>query len=180
MGAGWPEIPARASGFLVVMRACMLLILMGCQRGEPVPDGGPAWNAMVRALPGRWHVTRGDGSTVEVAFKLVSNGSALVETFGNPGHETLTVYHRDGAALLATHYCAQGNQPRLRARAGDPRHPVLELMDATDVDPGEAELVELSYDLGDLGAPDFDRVEVYRQPDGTLERTPMHFSPVRS
>jgi hypothetical protein len=29
-------------------------------------------------------------------------------------HEMLTVYHMDGADLVATHYCAAGNQPRFK------------------------------------------------------------------
>ena len=28
----------------------------------------------------------------------------------------ITVYHPDGDSLLATHYCAAGNQPRMRAK----------------------------------------------------------------
>lgn len=31
----------------------------------------------------------------------------------NKAH-SLTVYHRDGDDLIATHYCPQGNQPRLK------------------------------------------------------------------
>jgi hypothetical protein len=27
----------------------------------------------------------------------------------------VTIYHRDGGALVATHYCSMGNQPRMRA-----------------------------------------------------------------
>ena len=29
--------------------------------------------------------------------------------------EMVTLYHMDGAELVATHYCAMGNQPRMRA-----------------------------------------------------------------
>lgn len=50
------------------------------------------------------------------SYRSVSNGSALVETFtSSSGKETLSVYHHDGPALMLTHYCAQGNQVRLRA-----------------------------------------------------------------
>ena len=30
------------------------------------------------------------------------------------GRETMTVFHPDHDDLVLTHYCAQGNQPRLR------------------------------------------------------------------
>jgi len=32
----------------------------------------------------------------------------------SPTRTSMTVYHMDGATLVATHYCPQGNQPRLR------------------------------------------------------------------
>jgi len=33
-------------------------------------------------------------------------------------HEMTNVYHMDGPTLVMTHYCAAGNQPRLRAASG--------------------------------------------------------------
>jgi len=40
----------------------------------------------------------------------------------SPGteHEMITVYHRDGERLVATHYCAVGNQPRTALDASSP------------------------------------------------------------
>jgi hypothetical protein len=32
-----------------------------------------------------------------------------------PEPDMVTVYHRDGTGLVATHYCSLGNQPRMRA-----------------------------------------------------------------
>ena len=47
-------------------------------------------------------------------YKLISNGSALVETWTmSPTRESMTLYSIDGDRLLASHYCPQGNQPRL-------------------------------------------------------------------
>lgn len=33
----------------------------------------------------------------------------------NSDHEMTNLYHMDGESLLLTHYCAVGNQPRMRA-----------------------------------------------------------------
>jgi hypothetical protein len=42
--------------------------------------------------------------------------------------------HRDDGALIATHYCAAMNQPRLRARAGDdPNAIAFEFQDGTNL-----------------------------------------------
>ena len=79
-------------------------------------DTGPAWSDLSRALAGRWQATTRENRTIVTSYRSVSNGSALVETFtSSSGKETLSVYHHDGPALMLTHYCAQGNQVRLRA-----------------------------------------------------------------
>ncbi len=50
-----------------------------------------------------------------VTYKLTGAGSALVETqFPGMGHEMVSVYHLDGPELRMTHYCAAGNQPRVK------------------------------------------------------------------
>ncbi|AMV40282.1 hypothetical protein [Planctomyces sp. SH-PL62] len=54
------------------------------------------------------------GSDV-VKYKLTGAGSALVEV-SMPGTpmEMTSIYHLDGDDLRMTHYCALGNQPRLK------------------------------------------------------------------
>ena len=52
-------------------------------------------------------------------FKLTAAGSVLHETlFPGSGHEMMSVYHLDGSDLICTHYCALGNQPRLKLEPG--------------------------------------------------------------
>jgi hypothetical protein len=52
---------------------------------------------------------------VAVNFKLTGAKTALVETqFPGMPHEMVSVYHLDGKDLRMTHYCAAGNQPRLK------------------------------------------------------------------
>ena len=36
--------------------------------------------------------------------------------FPGSEHEMVTVYHADGPDLVLTHYCMEGNQPRMRAK----------------------------------------------------------------
>lgn len=80
-----------------------------------VPGKTP-WQAL-EELSGVWGLSD-PSSDAEKAFRIemraISKGSALVETFGNPRRNTTqTVYHHAGKDVMATHYCAQGNQPRL-------------------------------------------------------------------
>jgi hypothetical protein len=70
-------------------------------------------------LVGVWQLTKAEAEN-EKLFRLlyhfISHDSALVEVYGDPAKQTTeTIFHRDGKTLLATHYCARGNQPRLNA-----------------------------------------------------------------
>jgi hypothetical protein len=68
----------------------------------------------LKALNGTWRATDPNNKT-SVEIKTVANGSALVETWTmSPTRQSMTVYTMDGNQLLATHYCPQGNAPRLK------------------------------------------------------------------
>src|SRR5262245_21108958 len=82
----------------------------------------------LKKLAGEWVATDKDGKATDkvmTVFKVTSAGSAVQETI-HPGsdHEMVTVYHLDGKDLVLTHYCALGNQPRLKA---DPKSPANQL-----------------------------------------------------
>lgn len=68
----------------------------------------------LKSLAGDWRSTRNDSSTV-VNYKVIASGSSLVETWTmSPTRQSMTVYTMDGERLIATHYCPQGNAPRLQ------------------------------------------------------------------
>ena len=94
----------------------------------------PAWDKM-KSLAGAWQGTM-EGRPVSVTYTLVSNGTSLMESLtGEHDVNMITMYHPDGDSLLATHYCAAGNQPRMRARAlsADGRKLDFQFVDATNV-----------------------------------------------
>jgi hypothetical protein len=76
----------------------------------------------VKSLQGTW-ISKDDKGQEHTAstFAVSSNGSIVREVM-LPGsdHEMTNVYHMDGPTLVMTHYCAMGNQPRMRATAGNP------------------------------------------------------------
>lgn len=131
-----------------------------------------AWPALRDRLVGAWRGTTSGGAAVDVTYRAIAGGSALAETFGSPARATMTLFHPDHGGLVATHYCAQGNQPRLRAIAVERDALRFAQADVTDLDADEAQLVELGLEFGPDG---FDRIEDYRAPDGTIERTRWHF-----
>jgi hypothetical protein len=75
---------------------------------------------------------------VAVTYRVTGGGSAVVETlFAGMPHEMVTVYHKDGSDLVLTHYCAGGNQPRMRARTTDGSTLAFEFDGGTNLDPAK-------------------------------------------
>jgi hypothetical protein len=96
---------------------------VGLRADEPKdPHHAPIKHAGLdkfKQLAGDWVGKMSDGKDtheVVVQYRVTSNGSAVVETMG-PGtpHEMVTVIHPDGDALVLTHYCSAGNQPKMKA-----------------------------------------------------------------
>ncbi len=88
------------------------------QADEPPLDARTAF-AKLKTLEGEWKITHEDGKhgtkELKEVFKVTAAGSTVMETqHQGTGHEMVTMYHLDGKDLLVTHYCAAGNQPRLK------------------------------------------------------------------
>ena len=94
--------------------------------GVPTPSGAsgrtsPPGLDRLKALAGEWVAAEDDemakkGDLV-ARYAVTAHGSAVVETvFPGTPHEMVTVYHADGQDLVLTHFCTEGNQPRMRAR----------------------------------------------------------------
>jgi YD repeat-containing protein len=72
------------------------------------------------SLVGTWTGSSRNGSAHSVTYRYTAAGSVLVETWTlGSGRESMTLYALDDDRLLATHYCPQGNQPRLEYAGAD-------------------------------------------------------------
>ena len=133
------------------------LCALAAQAAEPT--AADRFERLKMLAVGEWQGEGADGATLRVNYKTISRGSALVEVW-QPGTraETMTVFHRDGERVLATHYCAQGNQPRLALCAGDDF--VFEYVDATNSKAGASHLRRLVLALAADGG--LQRDESYR------------------
>lgn len=70
----------------------------------------------VKTLVGDWEGKAPDGKPVRVSYRLVSSGTALMETLGPGGEsEMVTIYTADADRVALTHYCNANNQPRMRS-----------------------------------------------------------------
>lgn len=81
------------------------------------PAASPAAEAFskLKTLAGTWEMSDEEGKdNVALDSKVSSAGSVLREVmFPGAEHEMTNMYHLDGDAIIATHYCAIGNQPRM-------------------------------------------------------------------
>jgi hypothetical protein len=96
----------------------------------------------MKKLVGTWVQADKDGKPTDKVVsvvKLTAAGSAIHETlFPGQPHEMVSLYTRDGADLIMTHFCALGNQPRMKA---DPKSPtnqiVFKFAGGTNLDPAK-------------------------------------------
>jgi hypothetical protein len=149
----------------------MALAFSQAAGGAAAPAGpGAAAFERLKGLVGEWRGRRPDGREVGVAYRLSAAGSVLVETWTlGPGRESLTLYHMDGSELLATHYCPQGNQPRLAMRRSAGRRLDFAFRDATGLLPGRAYQHDFWIEIGPEGR--ITRSETYRQGEESESET---------
>lgn len=89
------------------------------QKAAPQPAPVLPEFELLKGLVGEWKAV-GEGAQSSTSFELLSNGSALVERLKPGPDETMVnVYVADGGAVVMTHYCAAGNQPRYRGSKKD-------------------------------------------------------------
>jgi hypothetical protein len=129
--------------------------------------------ATITSLVGKWDVQGRD--SLKIVFEATAGGSVVVEKWmrGDATH-SLTIYHRDGNKIIATHYCPQGNQPRMAATASTDGDIRFTFQDATDLDSKESFQHDLGLDLKDDGT--LVRSEIYWGPDGAGKESALNLT----
>ena len=126
---------------------------------------------LIRSWEGRWQVA--ETPALQIVFEATARGSTMVERWEtSAGLHSMTVYHMDGDALIATHYCPQGNQPRLESRSASSAEIRFAFRDVTDLDAGESHTHALWFTPAADGT--MRRSEVYRGDDGVQD--PSHYT----
>lgn len=104
-------------------------------KDEHAPAGPSALDP-IKALAGTWECDfDGDGKADCTAiYKVSANGYTVTENLfvGTP-HEMVTAFHMDGTSVMATHYCAAGNQPRMRDAHPGKHSFMFNFVDATNL-----------------------------------------------
>jgi hypothetical protein len=105
----------KTTRMLSILCAVLLVVAVAA---PAAPGTNPAWEKL-KSLAGEWEGTVSHGAEtmpVTISYTLVSSGNSLMERLTTPdGADMVTMYHPDGSRVMMTHYCASGNQPRMRA-----------------------------------------------------------------
>ncbi len=96
-----------------ILSLMLLAVTLAATSARAQTDSQKAFSA-IKNMPGTWEGKSSDGRPLQVTFKVVSGGSAVMsEILGD--HEMMSMFNLDGAnKLLMTHYCSSGNQPRMQ------------------------------------------------------------------
>ena len=102
---------------IVISAAAILALVAIAARVGSQPAPADAFDRL-KTLVGEWDGTDHAGHRVEDTIRLVSNNTALEETFQTAtDNQMVTMYTPDGNRLALTHYCSKGNQPHLETPA---------------------------------------------------------------
>jgi hypothetical protein len=95
------------------------------------PDFGP-----LASHVGEWQGKDPEGKPMTAPYRLASGGTSLVKTMTLAEKPSMTTMcQADKGELMLTHYCALGNQPRMRAAMpkGDAKTLASNFVDATSI-----------------------------------------------
>jgi len=122
------------------IRRTLLIVVAFAATAFAQTDAQKAFSA-IKSLPGTWEQKAADGRTLQVTFKAVSGGSAVMsEIMGQGPEDMISMFHMDGPnKLLMTHYCGAGNQPRMQAAVSpDGKIITFTYFDATNLETPDA------------------------------------------
>jgi hypothetical protein len=111
---------------LAVALAIASSVATGCASSRAHVAGAPdaattAAFEKLKSLAGTWESVDEKGQRQVASVITVSSNGSVVREVMFPGapHEMTNMFHMDGSTIIATHYCAMGNQPRMRCTRPD-------------------------------------------------------------
>jgi len=113
----------------------------------------PEWQRL-KTLVGDWEGTMEEGGQTMPAtgeVRMTGDGSAIMHVMGKGGpYEMVTMIHPDGKRLLATHYCAAHNQPRMAlVPPAGANQIAFSFVDGTNIGPGEEHMRSVVFTFAD-------------------------------
>jgi hypothetical protein len=84
------------------------------------PEGNRGTNAALqqfKSLAGEWEGKDTQGKMVHASYESLPSGVVMERLEAEGGPSMTTMFSLDGDHILATHFCAEGNQPILRTES---------------------------------------------------------------
>lgn len=105
----------------------------------------------LKSLQGTWVKADSENSDFYIDFAFTANGTVLMENWMYKGNtHSVTVYHLNGENVIATHYCPQGNQPRLVSQTASTSNDIaFAFLDATNLLPEASHQHSLAFEIID-------------------------------
>jgi hypothetical protein len=119
--------------YKLILSVFTLLSIAASAHEMPAPAKSNKDFDQLKQLVGKWKGTMkgddGKDQPATVNYELTSGGTAVMERLA-PGSpmEMVTMYYLDGKSVAMTHYCAIGNQPRMKLKSADPKTMAFEMV----------------------------------------------------
>jgi orotate phosphoribosyltransferase len=92
---------------------------------------------------------------MDAKYYLTANGTTVIEDLIQSGNVIMTsAYHLDGSDVRVTHYCAAGNQPRLKADTSNANNKSIKFkfVDITNLkEPGSSHVTAIELKFPEKG-----------------------------
>ena len=119
--------PSQFRGFAVVILLLTTHTVLAQSNAQKTLD-------RFKSMVGTWQSKSPNGKTSEVTYRLAAGGTTVMADMHLSGHEMASMYYVDGDQLVMTHFCATGNQPRMKAVISPDLNTVsFDFMDATNL-----------------------------------------------
>lgn len=130
-----PPERSLAVSFLILLGLCLA---RADSLGQSVQPDSAAVFQRLKKLNGEWRgtVESKEGPPATVLYRVTANGNTLMEQlFPGTDHEMISMYHLDGGDLVISHYCAMGNQPKMKLTSVRGDDLTFDFTGGTNLDP---------------------------------------------
>lgn len=154
LGAGWAIAAAPAEDATCCAADTLFLNSETTTAPASKVDAKKAFDEISQAVVGKWKLdvekAKDKSFSGETEFKLTAGGSVIMETM-LPGTkmEMVNLFALDKEDLLVTHYCAGGNQPRMKLTKVENGVYTFEFKDGTNIKPDGSYMGKLVLTLAD-------------------------------
>ncbi|MEJ2111799.1 MAG: hypothetical protein P8Z37_18190 [Acidobacteriota bacterium] len=136
--------------FILTLLAIPTVLTWGQgEENKSVVPQTPEWEKLT-SLVGEWEAVmqvEGKPMTSTLEIRMTGDNSAIMHWMDKDSpDEMITMIHPDGKRLLATHYCAAHNQPRMSMIPSKASNQIeFQFMDGTNIAPGDGYMTGIVF-----------------------------------